>query len=114
MPWAVDFFPPHIIEFTNLVTSVDPYTGSGATSRFAMCPFLGIILKILCAQSAFYCPSPGPKPRPGTMKLPCPTLSPFSWRKGGKLLLALGRRRAALGALGPIFRPALLAVGHAD
>jgi hypothetical protein len=42
MPWAVDFFPPHIIEFTNLVTSVDPYTGSAATSRFAMCPFLGI------------------------------------------------------------------------
>jgi hypothetical protein len=25
-----------------LVTSVDPYTGSAATSRFAMCPFLGI------------------------------------------------------------------------
>src|SRR5580658_1091543 len=42
MPWAVDFLPPHIIEFTNLVTSVDPYTGSGATSRFAMWPFLGI------------------------------------------------------------------------
>src|ERR1700690_2854981 len=30
------------MEFTNLVTSVDPYTGSAATSRFAMCPFLGI------------------------------------------------------------------------
>src|SRR6202020_2253793 len=42
MPWEVDFLPPHIMEFTNFVTSVDPYTGSGATSRFAMCPFLGI------------------------------------------------------------------------
>jgi len=35
-----------------LVTSVDPYTGSGATSRFAMWPFLGIILKILGACGA--------------------------------------------------------------
>src|ERR1700678_479136 len=43
MPWAVDFLPSHIMELTNFVTSDELYTGSAATSRFAICPFLGII-----------------------------------------------------------------------
>src|SRR5271167_693348 len=42
MPWAVDFLPSHIMELTNFVTSDELYTGSAATSRFAICPFLGI------------------------------------------------------------------------
>src|ERR1700758_5190401 len=49
MPWAVDFLPCHIIEFTNLVTRSDPYTGSAATPRFAICPFLGMF-SVLSSQ----------------------------------------------------------------
>src|ERR1700733_3566124 len=42
MPCGVDFLPSHIMELTNFVTSDELYTGSAATSRFAICPFLGI------------------------------------------------------------------------
>src|SRR6266700_627626 len=42
MPSAVLFFPCHIIELTNFVTRSDPYTGSGSTVRFAICPLRGI------------------------------------------------------------------------
>src|SRR5215831_16246920 len=43
MDCAVDFLPSHIIEFTNLLTRSDWYTGSAICSRFAICPFLGIV-----------------------------------------------------------------------
>src|ERR1700722_12608757 len=94
MPWAVDFLPPHIMEFTNLVTSVDPYTGSGATSRFAMCPFLGINPQnsrafALFAISAATALLQNPEER------------------------SLFLRCAALGALCAVFRPALRAGSHA-
>src|SRR5271156_4789377 len=79
------------MELTNFVTSDELYTGSAATSRFAICPFLGIenpafpsatrCAAPLGAQSCDYC----------ALLLRCPTL----------------------GALSAILRPALLAVGHA-
>src|SRR6476620_11154001 len=42
MPWAVLFFPPYIMQFTNFETSVLWYMGSDTISRFTMCAFLGI------------------------------------------------------------------------
>src|ERR1700682_4455859 len=44
MPSAVDFLPCHIIELMNFVTRSDPYTGSASVVRFAICPFLGMVL----------------------------------------------------------------------
>src|SRR5437763_7733453 len=46
MPCDVDFLPSHIIELMNLLTSVEPYTGSAAPSRFAIYPFRGIVVSI--------------------------------------------------------------------
>src|SRR5438105_11711061 len=49
MVCAVDFLPSHIMEFTNLVTSVELNTGSAATSVLAICPFLGMLFSyVLC------------------------------------------------------------------
>src|SRR6266571_4441406 len=44
MASAVLFLPCHIMELMNLVTSVELYTGSAATSRFGICPFRGMCL----------------------------------------------------------------------
>src|SRR5437762_7045403 len=46
MPCDVDFLPSHIIELMNLLTSVEPYTGSARPSRLAMYPFRGIVVSI--------------------------------------------------------------------
>src|ERR1700722_351617 len=65
MPWAVDFLPSHIMELTNFVTSDELYTGSAATSRFAICPFLGIenlvfpSAKSWCYLAPLFCPAFG-------------------------------------------------------
>src|SRR5580698_9557667 len=67
MPCPFDFLPPHIIELTNLVTRVHPYTRSPATSRLAMCPFLGISSKSSSAHDAqLTTPVPVQAHRPGT------------------------------------------------
>src|SRR4051794_3214983 len=42
MPWAVFFFPCHIIELTNFSTRVELYTGSGSTSRTTALRLRGI------------------------------------------------------------------------
>src|SRR5215472_10515708 len=56
MPSAVLFLPDHIMELTNFVTRSDPYTGSGSTVRFAICPLRGI--KLALAPRHYPWPTP--------------------------------------------------------
>src|SRR5215831_455164 len=76
MCWAVLFFPPYIMQFTNFETRVLWYMGSGTISRLTMCAFLGIEKPQTTAniRSRIH----GPKSRLilGSLEYPQPGLAP--------------------------------------
>src|ERR1700744_6472863 len=108
MPWAVDFLPPHIMLLTNFVTSVEPYTGSGATSRFAIKPLRGILLFFFLQLGDFSRAGPGERFSVAGYRFSAigPHRGPATENLQPKSLL-----RCCLRTLRAVLRAALLAVG---